>query len=132
MHVRQLFDLNIPTVPRYTLVIIYEDCCSVQCSTNRKSHGTFIKNIYRCNPGCTSTIHFQACSLPMLTASTASRLVVSGARRAVVVAGQCRAVQVIRRTSAVRGIQSIAQTDRVRNNFYFIRLTFSHFFFFFG
>lgn len=43
---------------------------------------------------------------------TASRLVVSGARRAVVLAGQRQgAVQIIRRTS-VRGIQSIAQTDR--------------------
>ncbi|KAF8811201.1 acetylglutamate kinase ARG6 [Phlegmacium glaucopus] len=41
-----------------------------------------------------------------------SRLAVSGARRAVVVAGQRRgSVQVIRRT-CVRGIQSIAQTDR--------------------
>jgi len=45
--------------------------------------------------------------------SVSSRLVVSGAGRAVVVAGQRRGtVQVIRRTS-VRGIQSIAQTDRV-------------------
>lgn len=71
----------------------------------------------------------QACSLPMLTASIASRLVVSGARRAVIVAGQCRAVQVIRRTSAVRGFQSIAQTDRVRHLFLFQRLTFFHPFF---
>jgi N-acetyl-gamma-glutamyl-phosphate reductase / acetylglutamate kinase len=47
----------------------------------------------------------------MLPVSTASR-VVSGARRAVVVAGQRRTVQAIYRTS-VRGIQSIAQTDRV-------------------
>ena len=48
----------------------------------------------------------------MLTVSAASRLAVSGAKRAVVVAGQRRAVQVIRRT-CVRGIQSMAQTDRV-------------------
>lgn len=65
----------------------------------------------------------------MLTASIASRLVVSGARRAVIVAGQCRAVQVIRRTSAVRGFQSIAQTDRVRHLFLFQLLTFFHPFF---
>ena len=63
----------------------------------------------------------------MLTVSTASRLVVNGARRTVVVAGQCHAVQVIRRTSAVRGIQSIAQTDRV-GALLFQRLTFSSFF----
>lgn len=49
----------------------------------------------------------------MLTVSTASRLAVSGARRTVVVAAQTHPVQVVRRTSAVRGIQSIAQTDRV-------------------
>lgn len=66
-------------------------------------------------------LHWQACSLPMLTVS---RLVVSGARRAVVVAGLRHAVHAIRRTTAVRGIQSIAQTDRVRH-FTFQRLTFS-------
>ncbi|KAF8908189.1 acetylglutamate kinase ARG6 [Gymnopilus junonius] len=48
----------------------------------------------------------------MLAVSTAARLASKGARRAVVVAGQRHAaVQVVRRTS-VRGIQSIAQTDR--------------------
>lgn len=66
----------------------------------------------------------------MLTVSTASRLVVSGARRTVVVAGQCHAVQVIRRTSAVRGIQSIAQTDRVGHFYYFNILHIFTFFFF--
>jgi hypothetical protein len=65
----------------------------------------------------------------MLTVITASRLVVSSARRAVVVAGQRHAVQVIRRTCAVRGIQSIAQTDRVRY-FYFNVFKFFTFFFF--
>ena len=67
----------------------------------------------------------------MLAASTASRLVVSGARRAVVVAGQCHPVQVIRRTSTVRGIQSIAQTDRVQGKFLFHRLENFHLFFLF-
>ena len=64
----------------------------------------------------------------MLSASIASRLVVSGARRAVVVGGQCRAVQVIRRTSTVRGFQSIAQTDRVRHLLLFQRITSFHLF----
>ena len=49
----------------------------------------------------------------MLAVSTAARLASRGARRAVVVAGQRQAaVQAVRRTS-VRGIQSVAQTDRV-------------------
>ncbi|TFK34692.1 acetylglutamate kinase ARG6 [Crucibulum laeve] len=48
----------------------------------------------------------------MLAVSTASRLLSRGARRAIVVAGQRQtAVQAIRRTS-IRGIQSVAQTDR--------------------
>ncbi|PPQ96704.1 hypothetical protein CVT26_010256 [Gymnopilus dilepis] len=48
----------------------------------------------------------------MLAVSTAARLASRGARRAVVVAGQRQAaVQAVRRTS-VRGIQSVAQTDR--------------------
>ena len=43
----------------------------------------------------------------------ASRLVVQGGRRAVTLAGRRQAaVQTIRRTAA-RGIQSVAQTDRV-------------------
>jgi len=49
----------------------------------------------------------------MLAVSTAARLTVKGATRAVVVAGQRQAtVQTVRR-AGVRGIQSVAQTDRV-------------------
>ncbi|KDR70158.1 hypothetical protein GALMADRAFT_127797 [Galerina marginata CBS 339.88] len=48
----------------------------------------------------------------MLAVSAAARLASKGARRAVVVAGQRQtAVQAVRRT-CVRGIQSVAQTDR--------------------
>lgn len=54
----------------------------------------------------------------MLAVTTAARLASKGARRAVVVAGQRQAaVQVVRRTQ-VRGIQSVAQTDRVYLNFF--------------
>jgi hypothetical protein len=68
--------------------------------------------------------------MAMLSVS-ASRLVVNGARRAVVVAGQRRgAVEVVRRTS-VRGIQSIAQTDRVSIPTFCV-LTFYHFTYWIG
>jgi hypothetical protein len=49
----------------------------------------------------------------MLAVSTTARLAARGVRRAVVVAGQRQAaVHAVRRNS-VRGIQSVAQTDRV-------------------
>jgi len=53
----------------------------------------------------------------MLAVRTATRFNARGATRAVVVAGQRQgAVQAVRRrdNTSVRGIQSVAQTDRVR------------------
>ena len=54
----------------------------------------------------------------------ASRLAIKGARRAVVVAGERQAgISVVRQAVPARGLQSVAQTDRVSLNFRFIYST---------